>query len=105
LIPRTTLTASADSDYIPAALPSFHWWQDSLHIYFGKSPDRKPTTYGRPEVVVLKKKLKSPSDRDLIFIRTIKLGRLGFYIRWRRMTGRLNTIYVQSPEPQHEKSA
>jgi hypothetical protein len=100
----TMLTPYADSKYIQAALPSFHWWQDYLHIYFGKSPDRKSATHGQPEVVVLKEELKSPSDRDLTFIRTIKLGGLGFRIKWRRMTGNLNTIYVLSPEPQNEKS-
>jgi len=83
-----------DSDYIKAPLPSFHWWQDCLHIYFSKNRE----TNGQPEVIVLKKKSEPCLDRDGTFIRTIKLGKLGFSIIVQRILGRLNIIYVLSPE-------
>lgn len=79
--------------YIKANLLPFHWWSDSLHIYFCK---------GSNPVKVLKKKL--PDSSDDTFIRTIKLGQLGFRIKLRRITGQLKVIYVLSPESEPERS-
>lgn len=85
--------------YITADLLPFNWWSDSLHIYFCKSSNPKLTA---PQVKVLKKKL--PDSSDDTFIRTIKLGQLGFRVKLRRITGRLNVIYVLSPESQPGRS-
>jgi hypothetical protein len=85
--------------YITADLQPFNWWSDSLHIYFCKSSNPKLTA---PQVKVLKKKL--PDSSDDTFIRTIKLGQLGFRVKLRRITGRLNVIYVLSPESQPGRS-
>jgi hypothetical protein len=82
--------------YIKADLPPFNFWSDSLHIYFRKSSNPKL------QVKVLKKKL--PDSSDDTFIRTIKLGQLGFRVKLRRLTGRLDVIYVLSPESQPGRS-
>jgi len=93
-----------DSHYIKADLPGFHFWNDVLHIYFEKSQDGQLTANGRREVIVLKKKLDNCTEKNLTFIRTVKLGKLGVGIKLRRIIGGLKTIYVHSAQQQHSKS-
>ena len=81
--------------YTTAPLPPFHWWTDTLHIYFGKNND--PNIPG-PKVTIAEEKL--PDSSELNFIRTIKLGQLGCRIARRRLMGKIDKIYVLSPESQ-----
>jgi hypothetical protein len=91
---------SADTDYIKAELPPFHWWSDRLHIYFERRPSTDSSAHRQPHVVVVKDKIKEPSHRDVTLIRIVKLTQLGIGIRVRRMFGQIKSIYVLSPRPQ-----
>ena len=81
--------------YTIAPLPPFHWWTDTLHIYFGKNKDPK---IPGPKVTIVKERV--PDSSELTFIRTIKLGQLGCDIFRRRFMGKIDKIYVLSPESQ-----
>src|SRR4051794_21976278 len=87
-----------------ADLPSFHWWSDCFHIYFDNESDQSIANKDRPRVVIQKKKLSS--DSKLTFIRTIKLGQLGFRFKLQRVLklGNLDVIYVQSPDSTSSQS-
>jgi len=91
-----------DSNYIKVELPTFHFWSDTLHIYFDKSVGAtvlsKYKTQSR--VRIYKKKLDDALAGDLMFVRTIKLGRLGMGIKARRIFRKLNFIYILLPGAQ-----
>jgi len=91
--------AMKDLNYTIATLPRFHWWTDTLHIYFSRNIDTK--SHG-PTVIIREKKL--PASSELNFIRTIKLGQLGCKVIRRRLAGKLDVIYVLSPEYQPGRS-
>jgi hypothetical protein len=94
----------AESNYIQARLPDHHWWrQESFHLYFSKPVDGK-TLKPQPRVIVARKKQQCTSDREVNFIRTINLGKLGRGVRWKRFRGHLTSIYVLAPEPRPRRS-
>jgi len=92
-----------DLHYIEADLPSYHLWNDCLHIYFDKIQNEKPDTNGRPEVIVLKQKLDNCVAQNRTFVRTVVLGKLGVGIRFRRITGQINSIWVHSSNPHQSR--
>jgi hypothetical protein len=95
----------AESNYIQADLPHHHWWRrESFHLYFSKSGEGKNLKADQPRVIVVRRKQQTTSDRDVNFIRTINLGKLGFGVRWKRFRGRLTSIYVLAPEPRPRRS-
>jgi len=92
------------SNYIQARLPDHHWWrQESFHLYFSKPVDGK-TLKPQPRVIVVRKKQQCTADREVNFIRTINLGKLGRDVRWKRFRGHLTSIYVLAPEPRPRRS-
>ncbi len=47
----------------------------------------------------MQSKLGGSATRDATFIHTIRLGQLGFGIKFRRFFGQIRTIYVLYPQP------